>query len=70
MDPRSPAPLTAADRRAGYFWELCMRQVEVSLTLVFDDPLRALRNHNGESLRDSGNSFAGSSRYEDPHLSN
>ena len=26
---------------AGYFWELSMRQVEVSRTLVFDDPRRA-----------------------------
>jgi hypothetical protein len=36
-----PTPLTAADRRAGYFWELSVRQVEVSRTLVFDDPRRA-----------------------------
>ena len=36
-----PAPLNADDRRAGYFWELSMRQVEVSKTLVFDDPRRA-----------------------------
>jgi hypothetical protein len=36
-----PTPLTSADRRAGYFWELSMRQVEVSRTLVFDDPRRA-----------------------------
>jgi hypothetical protein len=36
-----PAPFTAADRAAGYFWELSMRQVEVSRTLVFDDPRRA-----------------------------
>ena len=28
-------------RQAGYFWELSMRQVEVSRTLVFDDPRRA-----------------------------
>ena len=35
--PRSPT----ADRAAGYWWELSMRQVEVSRTLVFDDPRRA-----------------------------
>jgi hypothetical protein len=38
---RIPAPFTQADRRAGYWWELSMRQVEVSRTLVFDDPRRA-----------------------------
>jgi hypothetical protein len=38
---RIPIPFTAADRDAGYFWELSMRQVEVSRTLVFDDPRRA-----------------------------
>lgn len=38
-----PAPFTAADRAAGYWWELSMRQVEVSRTLVFDDPRRARR---------------------------
>ncbi|MBF6558446.1 MAG: hypothetical protein IVW52_20325, partial [Acidimicrobiales bacterium] len=36
-----PAPLNDDDRQAGYFWELSMRQVEVSKTLVFDDPRRA-----------------------------
>jgi len=36
-----PTPFTEADRQAGYFWELAMRQVEVSRTLVFDDPRRA-----------------------------
>ena len=36
-----PLPLTAEDKNAGYFWELSMRQVEVSRTLVFDDPRRA-----------------------------
>jgi hypothetical protein len=36
-----PAPLTPEDRAAGYWWELSMRQVEVSRTLVFDDPRRA-----------------------------
>jgi hypothetical protein len=36
-----PVPLTRADRAAGYWWELSVRQVEVSRTLVFDDPRRA-----------------------------
>ena len=36
-----PTPLTIADRAGGYWWELSMRQVEVSRTLVFDDPRRA-----------------------------
>jgi hypothetical protein len=36
-----PTPFTTADRAAGYFYELSMRQVEVSRTLVFDDPRRA-----------------------------
>jgi hypothetical protein len=36
-----PTPFTDADREAGYFFELSMRQVEVSRTLVFDDPRRA-----------------------------
>jgi hypothetical protein len=36
-----PTPFTDADTEAGYFWELSMRQVEVSRTLVFDDPRRA-----------------------------
>jgi hypothetical protein len=38
-----PTPFTAADRAAGYWWQLSMRQVEVSRTLVFDDPRRARR---------------------------
>jgi len=36
-----PTPFTAADRAAGYWWTLSMRQIEVSRTLVFDDPRRA-----------------------------
>ena len=36
-----PLPLTEHDRAAGYWWELSMRQVEVSRTLVFDAPRRA-----------------------------
>lgn len=38
---RIPTPFTADDHDAGYWWELSMRQVEVSRTLVFDDPRRA-----------------------------
>ena len=36
-----PTPLSREDRAAGYWWELSMRQVEVSRTLVLDDPRRA-----------------------------
>jgi len=36
-----PTPLTEADRDAGYWWELSMRQIEVARTIVFDDPRRA-----------------------------
>jgi hypothetical protein len=36
-----PTPFTQADRVEGYWWELSMRQVEVSPTIVFDDPRRA-----------------------------
>jgi hypothetical protein len=36
-----PLPLTEADRAAGYWWELSMRQIEVSRTLVFDAPRHA-----------------------------
>lgn len=36
-----PTPLGAADRAAGYWWELSMRQVETSRTLVFDAPRHA-----------------------------
>jgi len=38
---RIPLPLTPADRAAGYWWELSMRQVEVSRTLVFGAPRQA-----------------------------
>jgi hypothetical protein len=37
----SRLPLTAADRAAGYWWELSLRQVEVFRTIVFDAPRRA-----------------------------
>jgi hypothetical protein len=33
-----PLPLTGHDRDAGYWWDLSMRQVEVSRTLVLDAP--------------------------------
>ena len=36
-----PLPLTAADREAGFWWELSMRQIETSRTLVFDDDVHA-----------------------------
>ena len=35
---RLPLPLTTADQAAGYWWELSMRQVEVSRTIVFGAP--------------------------------
>lgn len=36
-----PTPFTDTYKAAGYWWEVSMRQVEVSRTLVFDDPRRA-----------------------------
>jgi hypothetical protein len=36
-----PLPLDDADRDAGYWWELSMRQVETSRTLVFDEDCHA-----------------------------
>jgi hypothetical protein len=38
---RIPLPLTGADRDAGFWWELSMRQVETSRTLVFHDDAHA-----------------------------
>jgi hypothetical protein len=38
---RIPMPFGPADRDAGYWWEISMRQVEVSRTIVFDAPRRA-----------------------------
>lgn len=35
---RLPLPLSQADRAGGYWWEVSMRQVEVSRTIVFDAP--------------------------------
>jgi hypothetical protein len=36
-----PLPLDQSDRDAGYWWELSMRQIEVSRTIVFDAPRNA-----------------------------
>jgi hypothetical protein len=36
-----PLPLTEHDRAGGYWWDLSMRQVETSRTLVFDAPRHA-----------------------------
>jgi len=36
-----PLPLTEHDQVDGYWWELSMRQVQVSRTIVFDAPRRA-----------------------------
>jgi hypothetical protein len=36
-----PTPFTDADEAAGYWWELSMRQVEVSRTIVFTAPRHA-----------------------------
>jgi len=38
---RLPLPLDEVDRAGGYWWELSMRQIEVSRTIVFDAPRRA-----------------------------
>jgi hypothetical protein len=38
---RLPLPLTYADRDGGFWWELSMRQVETSRTLVFDGDVHA-----------------------------
>jgi hypothetical protein len=38
---RLPLPLTGTDRAAGYWWDLSMRQVEFSRTIVFTAPRHA-----------------------------
>ena len=38
---RLPLPLTLADRQAGFWWDLTMRQVEISRTIVLDAPRHA-----------------------------
>ena len=37
---RIPLPLRRQDREAGYDWNLSIWQMEVSLTQIFDRPLR------------------------------
>ncbi len=36
-----PVPLSDSDRAAGYWWQLSVRQLETSRTIVLDDPRRA-----------------------------
>jgi hypothetical protein len=38
---RLPLPFTQADREAGYWWDISMRQVEVATTIVFTAPRHA-----------------------------
>ncbi len=38
---RLPLPLTEHDRAAGFWWELTMRQVEASRTIVLEAPRHA-----------------------------
>src|SRR5262249_11152120 len=38
---RLPLPFTTRDHDAGYWWEVSMRQVEGSRTIVFDAPRHA-----------------------------
>jgi hypothetical protein len=38
---RLPLPFTPADRAAGYWWDISMRQVEVAKTIVFTAPRHA-----------------------------
>jgi hypothetical protein len=47
-----PTPLDAADRAGGYWWELSMRQIEFSRTLVFDAP-RHVRTFAEARVRDN-----------------
>ncbi|WP_448072474.1 hypothetical protein [Georgenia yuyongxinii] len=35
---RLPLPLGQADRAGGYWWEVSMRQIEISRTIIFDAP--------------------------------
>lgn len=35
-----PTPLSQTDRDGGYWWQLSMRQIEISRTIVFDAPRR------------------------------
>ena len=49
---RIPLPLRREDRRAGYDWDLSIWQMEVSLTQIFDRPLRG-RELFEEIIRDN-----------------
>ena len=49
---RLPLPLTAEDRQAGYDYQLSIWQMEVSLTQIFDRPLRG-RQFFEELIRDN-----------------
>ena len=49
---RIPLPLRSTDRRAGYDWDLSIWQMEVSLTQIFDRPLRG-REFFEEIIRDN-----------------
>ena len=49
---RLPLPLQAKDRAAGYDWSLSIWQMEVSLTQIFDRPLRG-REFFEEIIRDN-----------------
>src|SRR5215471_1609996 len=49
---RLPLPLRAADRQAGYDWQLSIWQMEVSLTQIFDRPVRG-REFFEELIRDN-----------------
>jgi hypothetical protein len=49
---RIPLPLRAEDRTAGYDWSLSIWQMEVSLTQIFDRPLRG-REFFEEIIRDN-----------------
>ena len=49
---RIPLPLRPEDRRAGYDWDLSVWQMEVSLTQIFDRPLRG-REFFEEIIRDN-----------------
>ena len=49
---RLPLPLRREDREAGYDWDLSIWQMEVSLTQIFDRPLRG-REFFEEIIRDN-----------------
>jgi hypothetical protein len=49
---RIPLPLRRQDRRAGYDWDLSIWQMEVSLTQIFDRPVRG-REFFEEIIRDN-----------------